>query len=90
MLRYGSASDTLIGLATRLSATVNSEEFFNPRGSSRFPQELPSPLSPEIESQALSASLRVERLLPFPLTSGIIRVCFDLTGLFRNKDILLC
>jgi hypothetical protein len=29
-------------------------------------------------------------LLPFTLTSGIIRVCFDLTGLFRDKDILLC
>src|ERR1700733_6166895 len=27
------------------------------------------------------------RLLPFHLTSGIIRVCLDLTGLFRNKDI---
>src|SRR5258708_15798816 len=26
-------------------------------------------------------------LLPFRLTSGIIRVCLDLTGLFRNKDI---
>jgi small subunit ribosomal protein S16 len=25
--------------------------------------------------------------LPFRLTSGIIRVCLDLTGLFRNKDI---
>src|ERR1700687_3072302 len=25
--------------------------------------------------------------LPFHLTSGIIRVCLDLTGLFRNKDI---
>jgi len=25
--------------------------------------------------------------LPFRLTSGIIRVCPDLTGLFRNKDI---
>jgi small subunit ribosomal protein S16 len=27
------------------------------------------------------------RRLPFHLTSGIIRVCLDLTGLFRNKDI---
>ena len=25
--------------------------------------------------------------LPFPLTSGIISVCLDLAGLFRNKDI---
>jgi hypothetical protein len=29
-------------------------------------------------------------LLPFPLTSGIISVCLDLAGLFRNKDIHLC
>src|ERR1700741_3882748 len=28
-------------------------------------------------------------LLPFHLTSGIIRVCLDLAGLFRNKDIRL-
>jgi hypothetical protein len=28
--------------------------------------------------------------LPFPLTSGIISVCLDLAGLFRNKDIHLC
>src|SRR3984957_5865224 len=28
-------------------------------------------------------------LLPFPLTCGIIRVCLDLAGLFRNKDIRL-
>jgi small subunit ribosomal protein S16 len=27
--------------------------------------------------------------LPFPLTSGIIRLCIDLAGLFRNKDIRL-
>jgi small subunit ribosomal protein S16 len=27
--------------------------------------------------------------LPFPLTCGIIRVCLDLAGLFRNKDIRL-
>ena len=26
------------------------------------------------------------RLLPFPLTSGIISVCLDLAGRFRNKD----
>jgi small subunit ribosomal protein S16 len=26
------------------------------------------------------------RLLPFHLTFGIIRVCLDLAGLFRNKD----
>ena len=25
--------------------------------------------------------------MPFPLTSGIISVCLDLAGLFRNKDI---
>ena len=25
--------------------------------------------------------------MPFHLTSGIIRVCLDLAGLFRNKDI---
>src|ERR1700693_2482726 len=30
---------------------------------------------------------RVKRPLPFRLTSGIIIVCLDLTGLFRNKDI---
>src|SRR5208283_811506 len=29
-------------------------------------------------------------LLPFPLTSGIIVVWLDLTGLFRNKDTHLC
>jgi len=28
--------------------------------------------------------------LPFRLTSGIISVCLDLAGLFRNKDIHLC
>ena len=28
--------------------------------------------------------------LPFPLTFGIIKVCFDLAGLFRNKDVHLC
>jgi len=28
--------------------------------------------------------------LPFLLTSGIISVCLDLAGLFRNKDIHLC
>ena len=28
--------------------------------------------------------------LPFPLTSGIISVCLDLAGRFRNKDIYLC
>jgi hypothetical protein len=28
--------------------------------------------------------------LPFPLTFGIIIVCLDLAGLFRNKDIHLC
>ena len=27
--------------------------------------------------------------MPFHLTSGIIRVCLDLAGLFRNKDIRL-
>jgi hypothetical protein len=30
------------------------------------------------------------RHLPFPLTFGIISVCLDLAGLFRNKDIHLC
>jgi hypothetical protein len=35
--------------------------------------------------------LRLSRSsLPFHLTSGIIRVCFDLAGRFRNKDIPLC
>ncbi len=28
--------------------------------------------------------------LPFPIASGIIRVCSDLAGLFRNKDTPLC
>jgi hypothetical protein len=28
--------------------------------------------------------------LPFRLTSGIISVCLDLAGLFRNKDIHQC
>jgi hypothetical protein len=30
------------------------------------------------------------RRLPFPLTFGIIGVCLDLAGLFRNKDTHLC
>ena len=28
--------------------------------------------------------------LPFPLSSGIISVCLDLAGHFRNKDTHLC
>ena len=37
--------------------------------------------------QDIVCSLCVRFLLPFRLTSGIIRVCLDLTGLFRSKDI---
>src|SRR5258707_803919 len=37
--------------------------------------------------QDIVCSLCVRFPLPFRLTSGIIRVCLDLTGLFRNKDI---
>src|SRR5246127_3193793 len=37
--------------------------------------------------QATILSTTTFRRLPFHLTSGIIRVCLDLTGLFRNKDI---
>ena len=32
----------------------------------------------------------INRSLPIHLTSGIIRVCLDLAGLFRNKDIFSC
>jgi hypothetical protein len=32
----------------------------------------------------------VPLLLPFPLSSGIISVCLDLAGRFRNKDIHPC
>ena len=31
-----------------------------------------------------------QEALQFGLTSGIISVCLDLAGLFRNKDIHLC
>ena len=88
MRNYCSASDTLIGLANRLRAILKN---------SATPRKLTISLkSCRLSSRAksklrtLSASIPVQRLLPFPLTSGIIRVCFDLTGLFRNKDILLC
>ena len=37
---------------------------------------------------SLSAG-RARSPLPFQLSSGIIRVCLDLAGLFRNKDIRL-
>jgi small subunit ribosomal protein S16 len=43
---------------------------------------------PETFCRALLPKLR-HRQLPFPLTSGIIRVCLHLAGLFRNKDIPL-
>ena len=36
---------------------------------------------------SMSHTLRFTPPLPFHLPSAIIRVCLDLTGLFRNKDI---
>src|SRR5487761_883138 len=43
-------------------------------------------LSWRVRSQFTTA-FAARRRLPFYLSSGIIRVCLDLTGLFRNKDI---
>ena len=65
---------------------------------------LPSPRSPTIIIWNLTGScpgLNMARgfvlsaefgspPLPFQLTSGIISVCLDLAGRFRNKDIHLC
>ena len=49
-------------------------------------------LAPGGRSSSDAANSAPPRLrpLPFLLTSGIIRVCLDLAGLFRNKDIHLC
>src|SRR5579864_3423040 len=41
----------------------------------------------ELVSASHSLPASRQSLLPIRLTSGIIRVCLDLTGLFRNKDI---
>jgi|GEM_PF-3106734 len=91
MLKYCLASDTLIGLANRLNATLkNSSTTLQACDSLKSCRLRSRPKSKSRHYLRPPASTRGQRLLPFPLTSGIIRVCFDLTGLFRNKDILLC
>ena len=48
------------------------------------------PVVAEFSQDSNSATTILPLLLPFPLTSGIINVCLDLAGLFRNKDVHQC
>ena len=72
---------------TRQGPCERSFELNGARGSALSPRKK---ARHQPHRELVCATPRLPHPLPFRLTFGIIRVCLDLTGLFRNKDKDLC